>query len=124
MFTITRTFLALFAYLLALPVFAFELKEDPRFYKTDNIGALTSPTGFIEGITSFFSYLFLALSIWFFFLAGYKYMTANGEAEKFTEARKNMVYAMIGLVVGLGAYAMQDLITMFLKNVPTGGWAE
>jgi len=121
---IARVFFPIIAYVLALPAFAFELKEDSRFYKTDDLGSLTRPGSFVEGVTSFLSLLFLSASIWFFFLAGYQYMTAGGDEEKFGKAKRNMIYAMIGLVVGLGAYAMPDLISLFLGNVPKGGWAQ
>ncbi|MBI5153414.1 MAG: hypothetical protein HZA36_03070 [Parcubacteria group bacterium] len=121
---VVHFFFSLVGYVLAFPAFAAGLKASGKlqdnFYQTKDLEPLTSPARLVNGLSIFFSTLFLAVSIWFFFLAGYKYMTANGEAEKFTEARKNMVYAMIGLVVGLGAYAMPQLISTFLLGAPGG----
>jgi len=120
---ITSALSSLAAFALALPVWA--ITEQPGkavgFYDPGDLTPLTKPASLVTGLSSFFSQLFLAVSIWFFFLAGYQYMTAGGDEEKFGKAKRNMIYAMIGLVVGLGAYAMPILISQFLGSVAGGG---
>ncbi|MBI5420928.1 MAG: hypothetical protein HZA35_01295 [Parcubacteria group bacterium] len=115
---ITGALSSLAVFALALPALALTPQSPPGsgFYNPGDLDALTNPTSLIPKISTFFSTLFLASSLWFFFLAGYLYMTAGGDEEKFGKAKKNMIYSMIGLVVGLGAYAMPDLIMKFLKS--------
>ncbi|MBI5153411.1 MAG: hypothetical protein HZA36_03055 [Parcubacteria group bacterium] len=118
---ITSALSSLAAFVLASPVWAIDAQTTPStFYSKGDLEPLTKPSTLITSLSTLFTNLFLAISIWFFFLAGYKYMTAGGDQEKFTEARKNMVYAMIGLVVGLGAYAMPQIIAIFLGNAKSG----
>jgi len=121
---VTYIFFSFSAYVLALPALSAGLQPSGnlqnQFYKTNELEPLTSPARLVNGLSSFFSQLFLAVSIWFFFLAGYQYMTAGGDEEKFGKAKRNMIYAMVGLVVGLGAYAMPALIAALLERAPTG----
>ncbi len=64
---------------------------------------------------------FLAATV-FILLAGFKYMTAAGDESKVTEAKNYLTYAVIGIAVGLLAFAIPNILASFLKvNVPTGG---
>lgn len=56
-------------------------------------------------------------------LAGFKWMTAQGDAKKVEEARDNIKNAVMGLVVVLAAYAITKFIFDVLLNdaAPAGG---
>ncbi len=54
-------------------------------------------------------------------LAGFKWMTAQGDAKKVEEARDNIKNAVMGLVVVLAAYAITKFIFDVLLNDGTGG---
>lgn len=70
-------------------------------------GALENIIGkLIKGALSIAGVIFFAYIVW----AGYLWMTAHGEEEKITQAKKMISGGVIGLVIVLAAYA----ITIFV----------
>jgi hypothetical protein len=43
-------------------------------------------------------------------IGGFKYVTSNGDAEKVKSAKNTILYAVIGLVVAIMAYAIVDFV--------------
>jgi len=52
--------------------------------------------------------------------AGYEWMTAGGNDDKVGEAKKRILYAVIGLAIILSAYAITRFITTQLYTATTG----
>jgi hypothetical protein len=60
---------------------------------------------------SFAIRLAVALSVIVLIIGGYQYMTAYGSTEKHDTALKTIMYAFIGLVISLTAYAIVAIVT-------------
>ncbi|MBI4434654.1 hypothetical protein HY635_02455 [Candidatus Uhrbacteria bacterium] len=73
-----------------------------QFALEDTIGTL------IKGAISLAGVIFFGYIVW----AGYLWMTAHGEEEKITQAKKMISGGVIGLVITLAAYA----ITVFVAS--------
>ena len=57
--------------------------------------------------------LMVPIIVFFIILAGFKYVTARGNASQVEEATRALTYAIIGGVLVLGAVALSEII----KNV-------
>ena len=60
----------------------------------------------INIVLSLMGLIFLVLTVY----AGYIWMTARGEEEKITKARKIIISSLIGLVIVVSAYAITFLV--------------
>jgi len=60
---------------------------------------LTWAQNFIANLLSWLLLLFIIASFVYLVLAGIKYIASQGDASKATEARRAVIYAIIGLVV-------------------------
>lgn len=54
-------------------------------------------------------------------LGGFKWMTAAGNDEKVSEAKKLLIAGMIGLAIILGAYVIVNFVIQTTTNVITSG---
>lgn len=80
-------------------------------------GALEDIIGnIIKGALSIAGVIFFAYIVW----AGYLWMTAHGEEEKITQAKKMISGAIIGLAITLMAYAITIFVVGRLTSPDTG----
>ena len=70
----------------------------------------------IEAVLGFLGLLFVVLIIW----SGYQWMTAGGNSEAITAAKKRMLNAVIGLIIVLSAYIIADFVISRSAEVTTG----
>lgn len=68
--------------------------------------------GTVGNIISIFSAILAIIFIILIILAGYHYMTAQGDENKVSQSFKTIYHAVIGLVIVISSYA----ITMFILN--------
>jgi hypothetical protein len=61
-------------------------------------------------------YLSGAVAVVFIIIGGYRYMTAGGNEETATKARKAVVNALIGLVIIILAYVIVNVVTNFVTR--------
>lgn len=54
------------------------------------------------------------VAVIYIIIGGYKYITANGDASKIGSAKNTIMYAVIGLVVAMAAYA---IVTFVITNI-------
>ena len=86
-------------------------------------------TGGTEGVSDIIArVIFIALSILasifviLVIVAGFQWMTAGGNEEKISKAKKNISNAVIGLIIVLSAYAITWFIFTYLPmSAGTGG---
>lgn len=71
---------------------------------TDNI------TPYITGIVNILLYLLGAISVLVIIISGIYYVTSMGDSAAITRAKNTLLYAVIGLVVALLAYAIVNFI--------------
>jgi ABC-type Fe3+ transport system permease subunit len=67
-------------------------------------------------IVKILSFLIGVIAIIMIIVAGFKYMTSNGDANGISNAKNTLIYALIGLVVAVLA---QFLVQFVLTNVKT-----
>lgn len=64
----------------------------------------------LEGILGIVVVIATPIVIFFIIYAGFLYVTAQGDETKLTTAKKALMYAIIGGVLILGAYAIGEII--------------
>ena len=57
----------------------------------------------IDNLTNWFFAILLVIAVWFFLWAGFTFVTANGEPDKITKARNQVMYGVIGVIVAVMA---------------------
>jgi hypothetical protein len=70
----------------------------------------------LDNITNFMFWLLMAVAVIFLFAAGITFITAGGDPEKVKRARDYVLYALIGVVVGV----MAKGLTTFLRTIIEG----
>jgi magnesium-transporting ATPase (P-type) len=71
---------------------------------------------YIKRIVEILTYVIGAVSVVYIIIGAFKYVTANGEAASITSAKNTILYAVIGLVVAVTAYAIVGFVTTALAS--------
>jgi hypothetical protein len=61
-------------------------------------------------ITNILLFLIGAISVIMLVIGGFRYVTSNGEASAVTSAKNTILYALIGVIVAILAYAAVDFV--------------
>lgn len=108
---ISKYFLSSICFLLYLPVFVFAGEDATAIpVKLDNPLLVDSLEEFLIAILKLVMILMVPVMVFFIILAGFKYVTARGNATTIQEATKALTYAIIGAVIILGAVAISEMI--------------
>jgi hypothetical protein len=78
-----------------------------------------SSTGLIDTvkrIIDYVTYALLIVAVFMIVLAGYKFVTAQGNTESLTQARSYIIYAMVGVAVALLAQAIIGLVRNVIET--------
>lgn len=84
----------------------------------DEIGLPNSTTDVGSGITKIIQLLFVligSLAVIFMIIGGLQITTAAGNPARLKQGRESVIYAAVGLVVSMGAYALVTFISSTLK---------
>ncbi|HSX01342.1 MAG TPA: hypothetical protein VLF67_03820 [Candidatus Saccharimonas sp.] len=79
----------------------------------NDIGLPTSTTNIGEAITKVIAFLFAligGLAVVFIIVGGLQMVTSAGSPQRFKQGRETVLYAVVGLVVAIGAYAAVTFI--------------
>lgn len=71
----------------------------------------------IKNITNVLLFLIGAVSVIMLIIGGFKYVTSNGNADQIKSAKNTIMYAIIGIVVAITAYAIVDWLVGALAPV-------
>ncbi len=77
---------------------------------------IIGPGGVLDRITNVMFVVAMAVAVIFFIIAGYLFIMAQGEPEKFETAKKTVLYTGIGVIIVLCAKGLVS----FLNMVVTG----
>lgn len=66
--------------------------------------------GFIKATVNILLYLLGAVAVVMIVLGGIKYATSNGDSSSITSAKNTILYAVVGLVVAIMAYAIVNFV--------------
>lgn len=78
-----------------------------------NIGSIE---GLLVAILNIVIILMIPIIVFFIILAGFKYVTAQGNASQVEDATRSLTYAIIGGVLILGAVALSQIIANVVKS--------
>jgi hypothetical protein len=70
----------------------------------------------VKKIIDFVTYALLIVAVVVIVLAGYQFVTAQGDTDKITKARNYIIYAMIGVVVALLSQAIVGLVRNVIEK--------
>lgn len=73
---------------------------------------------FLNDVIQLLGTILMGLSVLYLLYSAFLFMTAQGEPDKITEARRTLTYALVGIGLALIALSVPELITNILK---TGG---
>lgn len=79
--------------------------------KTGAVGSL--PT-IITNITNILLFLLGAVSVIMLVVGGFKYTTSNGNPEQIKSAKNTIMYAIVGVVIAMAAYAIVSWVVRAL----------
>lgn len=80
-------------------------------------GAPTDISGIwnlIQKIMNWVMAIFFLVATVFILMAGFKYLTAGGDAKEIDSAKHMLTYAIVGIAVGLLAFAIPAIVQNFL----------
>lgn len=78
--------------------------------KLENPLKFTSLNDFLVAIINVVMVLMIPVIVFFIIYAGFKYVTARGNASQIEEATKTLTYAIIGAILILGAIVISQVI--------------
>lgn len=78
-------------------------------YETENVGQ-NSIYGLVGSLVGIFLGVLGVVFVILFILAGYNWMMAGGDVAKLDKAKDSMWRAIIGLLIIIGAYAIQSYV--------------
>jgi len=81
-----------------------------------NVNSRSDVIALIAKVIEWALYLSGAVAVVFVIIGGYRYLTAGGNEETATKARKAVVNALIGLVIIILAYVIVNVPTNFVTN--------
>ena len=113
------------ASLLALPVIAFgvttlvadsasaQLDLESGINSAKGTGApdnVTEDDGLIKKVVNLLLWAIGIISVIMFIIGGIRYATSNGDSNQVTAAKNTIMYAVIGLVIAIFAYAIVNFV--------------
>ena len=102
---------ATFATLSAGKVMALSVREGVDAAKTDEMpSTLIGNGGVVNKITDTILYALGIISVVMLIVGGVKYALSAGDAKAVTDAKNTILYALIGLVIAILAYAIVNFI--------------
>ncbi len=98
--------------LAAAPALAFGQNQPPQA----RIGSVDDILRIVDRIINILGGLFFAAAVIYIFFAAYLYLTAAGDPEKLTKAKNQLIYAIIGIAVGLVAFSVTTIVQRFING--------
>lgn len=85
--------------------------ENPLGSKNSTFAAL------IKGVLDAALVIGLPVAVLFIVLAGFRFVWARGNATKLADARRNLVYTVIGIAVFFGAWTLATIIESTIRSL-------
>jgi hypothetical protein len=77
---------------------------------TDQSQSLTGETGVFKTITNVLLFIIGAISVIMLIIGGIRYTVSGGDSSAVTSAKNTILYAIVGIVVALLAYAVVNFV--------------
>lgn len=97
-------------------VMALSVRDGIEAAKTDEMPSnLLGDGGVITNVTSTILYILGIISVIMLIVGGVKYALSAGDAKAVTDAKNTILYALIGLVIAILAYAIVNFVIGIIK---------
>ena len=98
-------------------VSALTLQEGAEAARCDGCPAdLFGDNGVFKRITNTILYIVGIVAVIMLIIGGIRYVTSGGDAKKVTDAKNTVLYAIIGLIISLLAYAIVNFVISALPS--------
>lgn len=98
-------------------VSALTLQEGAEAARCDGCPAdLFGDTGVFKQITNTILYIVGIVAVIMLIIGGIRYVTSGGDAKKVTDAKNTVLYAVIGLIISLLAFAIVNFVISALPS--------
>ena len=77
----------------------------------DQPNDLFGPTGIFRTITNVLLFIIGAVSVIMLIIGGFRYVTSQGDSSQVTSAKNTILYAIIGLIIAILAFAVVSFVT-------------
>ncbi|MBQ7802668.1 hypothetical protein IJ380_02295 [Candidatus Saccharibacteria bacterium] len=102
---------AAYVTLFAGKVMALGVRDGIEAAKTEDMPSeLIGSNGVFNGITNTILYIIGILSVIMLIFGGLKYALSAGDSKKVTDAKNTILYALIGLIISILAYAIVNFV--------------
>lgn len=95
---------------IVLSVIAVATGKDDVFDDADIPGVLPNPDAALKGIINFVIGVIGLVSVGFIIYGGIQYSMSAGDSSKVTKAKNTILYAVIGLIVSVMAFAIVNFV--------------
>lgn len=90
---------------------ALTVQEGAEAARADGMPAdLVGPEGVFTQITNTVLYIVGAISVLMLIWGGLRYVISGGDSKKITDAKNTVLYAILGLVIAIFAYAIVNFV--------------
>lgn len=101
-------------------VVALSAKEGAEAARADGMPAeLIGPDGVFTRITNTTLYAIGIVSVIMLIIGGFRYIISGGDSKKVTEAKNTVLYAIIGLIIAILAFAIVNFVINSISVNPT-----
>lgn len=98
-------------------VFAMTLREGAEAARCDGCPKdLFGENGVFKRITNTILYIVGIIAVIMLIIGGIRYVTSGGDAKKVTDAKNTVLYAIIGLIISVLAYAIVNFVMSTLPS--------
>ncbi len=102
-------------------VMALTVQEGAEAARAEGMPAeLIGPEGVFTKLTNIALGIIGALSVIMLIWGGLRYILSGGDSKKVTDAKNTILYAIIGLIIAVLAYAIVNFVLNTLSSVTTG----
>ena len=102
-------------------VMALTVQEGAEAARAEGMPAeLIGPEGVFTRLTNIALGIIGALSVIMLVWGGLRYILSGGDSKKVTDAKNTILYAIIGLIIAVLAYAIVNFVLNTLSSVTTG----
>ena len=77
----------------------------------DQPNDLFGPTGIFRTITNVLLFIIGAVSVIMLIIGGFRYVTSQGDSSQVASAKNTILYAIIGLIIAILAFAVVSFVT-------------
>lgn len=103
-----------------LPVLVLAQMDPANPVQGSPVQGISDVVEIIKTITRWLLVFLVVLAVVFIIMAAFKYITASGDAEKVKSANKQILYAVIAVVVGLLAQAVPPIVASIIGGSTSG----